>query len=73
MLPSDFQGGGPFGPPDGSFGGGFGSEPPSDDMFGQMPMDEEFGFIEQELLKSSSRKDVIGIGLHFHEKLRKMK
>ncbi len=74
MFPSDSQGGNSFGPPEGSFGGGFGSEPPSDDMFSQMPQDDGFGLTEQDLLSVFRKKqDVIGIGLHFHEKLRKIK
>jgi len=74
MFPSDSQGGNSFGSQGDSFGGGFGEGPPADDSFGQSPFDDGFGFDEQSFLSALRLKnDVIGIGLHFHEKLRKMR
>ncbi|MFH1047669.1 MAG: hypothetical protein V1738_05170 [Patescibacteria group bacterium] len=75
MFPLDSQSGGQFGPPGGSFGGNFGSQPPQDDIFGQSSIGGGFDFDEGDLSSFFNRKttDVIGIGLHFHEKLRKMK
>ena len=74
MFPQDSQGGTPFGSSGGPFGGGFGSEPPLDGMFGQPSLGDGFDFDESQLFGGRRHgEDVINIGLHFHEKLRGMK
>jgi hypothetical protein len=72
MFPSDSQGGNPFDSSGGSFGGDFGAGPPSDNPFDSSSFDDGLSLEEQALFDSWRRQsDVIRIGLHFHERLRK--
>ncbi len=67
MFPS---GGNPFDSSGGPFGGGgFGEEPPMDGSFGFLSGEEDLSQFG-ELLKPRNDDEVIGIGLHFCERLK---
>jgi hypothetical protein len=73
MFSSNFQNGNSFKGANGPFSGGPGEQPPLDSSLNQTPFGGEIDFADLNLLEEHGSDDkVIDIGLHFHEKLRKI-